>query len=287
MQFSLSLDPAFPETPTTPAIASIGVVRASCEEDGVYYVCVDNLLSDTTYYWKVDDMSGNCEIRSFTTLPDETRTICAEGSANIRDIGGRRTKDGRKIRQGLLYRGGQLSNFCIFQYELTENGRKVLCKDLGIRTEIELRQEIADCGVTESSLGEDVRYYCLPIWGYTALLRENFNDTLIKIFTVIADESAYPMYIHCTAGADRTGSIAMFLQGILNVPEEDIRLDYDFTALSVLDLRSWGAYGIQEFLSTLDQLYPGHTFGEQMVLHLKKIGISEETMEKIRSIFLQ
>jgi len=286
MQFSLSVHPDFAETESTAAIASCSNIMQSCEEEGVYFLLADNLLTDTTYYWKVDDGSGNCEIRSFTTLPNEIRNIRVEGGSNIRDIGGRITAEGNKIRQGLLYRGGQLDNRMFYQYMITENGKNTMRCELGIRTELELRIEAVQYGISDSTLGADTAFYCIPLHAYEGTLEKPNTESLVKIFSLLADESIYPMYMHCTAGADRTGTVALYLLALLGMSEEDIILDYNITALSRYDIRCWTA-NLRSFTQRLNMMYPDHPFPEQAVLHLRHIGIPEETLAKIRSIFLE
>ena len=38
----------------------------------------------------------------------------------------------------------------------------------------------------------------------------------------IADENRYPVYIHCTGGADRTGTLAFLINALLGVGEDDL-----------------------------------------------------------------
>lgn len=47
------------------------------------------------------------------------------GTINLRDLGGVQTKDGQKVKKGMLYRSGNLS-------KLTEAGEATL-KELGIK----------------------------------------------------------------------------------------------------------------------------------------------------------
>ena len=93
-----------------------------------------NLLSGTTYYWKVEAADGDAsEISSFTTAP-YTRWITAKNMFNIRDIGGYHTTDGEIVKQGMLIRGGEIRS-----KSFNEDAKHVFADTLGIKTEIDLR----------------------------------------------------------------------------------------------------------------------------------------------------
>ena len=49
---------------------------------------------------------------------------------------------------------------------------------------------------------------------------------------LLADENNYPIYFHCSAGADRTGTFAYLVNGLLGVPYEDLVKDFEITSFS-------------------------------------------------------
>ena len=53
-----------------------------------------------------------------------------------------------------------------------------------------------------------------------------------KIFSYLADRNNYPFYIHCSAGADRTGTLCALINGVLGVSEDDLIRDYELTSFS-------------------------------------------------------
>ena len=66
-----------------------------------------------------------------------------------------------------------------------------------------------------------------------AVRNENAMRRSLKgIFEVLADERNYPVYIHCNAGADRTGTVAFLINGLLGVSEADLIRDYELTSFS-------------------------------------------------------
>ena len=233
---------------------------------------VYNLLPSTTYYWKVaGDRSDTSDTSVFKTEDLSVRLIYAEGTSNIRDLGGW-SADGSFVNYGKIYRGNQLNGYGNWgDNKLTENGLKTFKDDLKIKTEIDLRaQGKDDADQTVNFVDASLPYYKYTIGQYTDILEpsvwnalphdgntpadsmENKNDarrlsyatgnavrnenamrrSLKSIFEVLADERNYPVYIHCNAGADRTGTVAFLINGLLGVSEADLIRDYELTSFS-------------------------------------------------------
>jgi len=112
---------------------------------------------------------------------------------NVRDIGG------YKIKQGLIYRGSDLST----NYKITESGRDMFVNKLKIKTEVELRGERGDVG--KSDVDSKVLFKYLPYRPYMEIFEEKHRQGICDIMNFLSDEKNYPMYIHCLGGADRTG----------------------------------------------------------------------------------
>lgn len=233
---------------------------------------VYNLLPSTTYYWKVaGDRSDMSDTSVFKTEDLSVRLIYAEGTSNIRDLGGWNADDSF-VNYGKIYRGNQLNGYGNWgNNKLTENGLKTFKDDLKIKTEIDLRtQDKDDANQTVNFVDASLPYYKYTIGQYTDILEpsvwnalphdgntsvdsmENKNDarrlsyatgnavrnenamrrSLKGIFEVLADERNYPVYIHCNAGADRTGTVAFLINGLLGVSEADLIRDYELTSFS-------------------------------------------------------
>ena len=231
-----------------------------------------NLLPSTTYYWKVaGDRSDMSDTSVFKTEDLSVRLIYAEGTSNIRDLGGWNADDSF-VNYGKIYRGNQLNGYGNWgNNKLTENGLKTFKDDLKIKTEIDLRtQDKDDANQTVNFVDASLPYYKYTIGQYTDILEpsvwnalphdgntpvdsmENKNDarrlayatgnavrnenamrrSLKGIFEVLADERNYPVYIHCNAGADRTGTVAFLINGLLGVSEADLIRDYELTSFS-------------------------------------------------------
>ena len=96
-----------------------------------------------------------------------------------------------------------------------------------------------------SFVGNDVFYYkttltqynyIFPDFKQTKPYQRNYDKrskyTIREIFRVLSDEDNYPIYFHCNAGADRTGTVAFLINGVLGVPYKDLTRDFELTSFS-------------------------------------------------------
>ena len=234
---------------------------------------VSNFQIAKTYFWR----AGDSEVRSFTTEDLAPRWIRVDGTTNVRDAGGWKTEDGRRVKQGLLYRGGEMNtHVCI-----TEAGIDTMVNELGIRTDLDLRGEAV--GVhTESPLG--VEYCLLPFAAYDDFAANPIN--LKEVFEILADENKYPLYYHCWGGADRTGTLAFMVGAILGVPEDDLYLDYEFTTISIWrGIRCRSGEGMQGLVKGIAPY--GANVKERAENFLRAHGVTDGMMDKIRTILLE
>ena len=127
------------------------------------------------------------------------------------------------MKYGLLIRGGRISSA----------DRAVLVGQLGVQHEIDLRgKEGRDPSdgdvVTESPLGDDV-WFTIADKSATYALTPVATWQLYLRCVIDAVTHREPVYFHCTAGADRTGTLACVLEGLLGLSQSDIDKDYELT----------------------------------------------------------
>lgn len=213
------------------------------EQTDKNYINFGMLTPGKTYFWKVTDSEGKTSsVDSFSVKDAPVRIITAQESSNIRDIGGWETENGR-VKYGLLFRGGTLQN-------LTDRGKSMMKDALGIKTELDLRSSSDDHGQTKSLISEDLNYFKYSMCIYSYIIPEFKQEypktrrfdayapiAIKKCFEVLADESNYPIYFHCNAGADRTGTLAFLINGLLGVCFEDLTRDFEITSFSVYGKR--------------------------------------------------
>lgn len=141
---------------------------------------------------------------------------------NVRDLGGW-VCDGGTVKYGLLIRGGRIS----------AADRAVLVGQFGVQHEIDLRgkegRDPSDGDVaTESPLGGDVWFTIADKAASYALTPvETWQLYLRCVIDAVTHRE--PVYFHCTAGADRTGTLACVLEGLLGMSQSDIDKDYELT----------------------------------------------------------
>ncbi len=294
VKFDLSTDPEFSNSVYDGVIGSIHSVCASAEDSGVYFAWVDNLLVGTEYYWKVDDGSENCEVRKFSTLSGEIRRIRSANFGNIRDLGGKYNADGKYIKQGMIFRGTLLEREGFMPSSLPDETHRIMHDDMKIKTEIDLRgegvsfEEFKHLDKSVSCLDKDVNYCYIPLKAYSSILEDSEHGPIREIFDIFAEEENYPIYFHCVAGADRTGTIAFLLEAVLGFTEDDMILDYNTTSLNVrFGSRNWKAQGeTQHLLTNMRSTYPDKTINEMFVQFLLDIGVTQEKLDKIRKIMI-
>ena len=237
-----------------------------------------NLEIGRSYFWRVLCGEESSEVRTFTTEDRAPRWIYIDGITNVRDIGGWKSKDGRRIRQGLLFRGSEMD----IHKEITEAGIAELRDHLGVKTDLDVRGEVVGKRF-DSPLGETVAFHLVPIGAYDEYFKETTPYPVI--FGLLADRANYPIYFHCWGGADRTGSLACMIEALCGVPEEDQDLDYELTSLSVWGKRSRMGEGWQMFVNELSTL--GQTRQEQARAFLRRAGVTDETMDRIVEILTE
>lgn len=150
-----------------------------------------------------------------------TRDSSAE-AWNVRDLGGWAC-DGGTVKYGLLIRGGRIS----------AADRAVLVDGLGVQHEIDLRgkegRDPSDGDVaTESPLGVDV-WFTIADKAASYALTPVATWQLYLRCVIDAVTHREPVYFHCTAGADRTGTLGCVLEGLLGMSQSDIDKDYELT----------------------------------------------------------
>lgn len=181
-----------------------------------------NLIPNRVYKW-TGASSGTGKAKA----TDALRMIRMTGARNVRDLGGWPC-DGGIVRYGRIFRGGQLSNNNVAiatAWDIAE------LKALGVKVELDIRAT-SEQDRTTSVLGDGVEFVSKPTANNAVGLLKNHPDEAVAIlnaiFTAVAADK--PIYFHCQAGADRTGTIAFVLLALLGVDHVSLDIDYELTS---------------------------------------------------------
>lgn len=283
-----------------------------------YSIANPNLELGRTYYWQVwsrvkcskhscgftypdkckcgRTKHGNISpVSSFSTDDTPPRWIRLEGRvSNFRDLGGWKTSDGGRVRLGLVYRGQGLNDNSVAGFEPGRNRLMVedvlyMKKVLGIKTDLDLRSPREVAGMTESPLGEGVQFVNRSSSAYRHIVEKEAKKTMAENFRLFCDRANYPVYFHCIAGADRTGSLAYVLNGLLGVAKEDLERDWESTFYP-------GTYADKPLgsrsCSHFDRAFAkygkkGDSLQKRIELYLLDCGVTPEEIEKFKGIMLE
>ena len=262
-------------------------VRGTASAVGLY-----NLYKATTYYVRISALDEQGDVikkdyGEFYTTSLGPRVMDIEGVHNVRDLGGYETSLGKTIVQGIAYRGGSLTNppkDSHFNNDITEAGKKYMSEGMGIKAELDFRTP-EESGVVGGSVIPGAELTYITLGGYTSAFG---SVAYRKFFSYLADENNYPLYYHCTGGADRTGTVTFMLHALLGVSELECIQGFAFTTYSIYKYRAAeGQLYWKEFQDMVARLkaYEGDTFQEKAENYVLSLGVTELEIYNIKAIF--
>ena len=260
---------------------------------------IDNLEIACDYKWRVKGTVGGTPLRTEGTFHTEDlapRLIHLSHIHNMRDLGGRVGLGGRRVRQGRVYRSAGLNDnarkskskgeMVPGKERLTDASRAYAKGTLGIRTDLDLRSDRECFGMTGSPLGPEVKWIKISSSAYSGMAKDPGKSAFAQVFRVFLDEKNYPIDFHCIAGADRTGSLAFILNGLLGVDEEELWRDWEVTAFQKEKLDFGHRTRFSKLVKVFDA-FPGANIHEKIVAYVKSAGFTDADIEKFRSIMLE
>src|SRR5574341_917696 len=180
------------------------------------------------------------EIPIMLDKSDLQRYLRLEGCANMRDIGGYETLDGRRTRWKVILRSDNLDKLPPASQQAVVDYGVTTVIDLSEREEIERQPDVF-------ATSEVVKYLHLPLKGSPEIVSgalefetredlylyylENCTQQIKAVLDAIAGVKRGGTLIHCVAGKDRTGIVAALLLALAKVPPEMIAYDYGITSL--------------------------------------------------------
>lgn len=193
-------------------------------------------------------MSGNVQAPLPHILP-------MEGATNFRELGGYPSADGRRVKEGVFYRGGALGR-------LTSGADRAVLESLGIKLVLDLRST-GESSENPDSVPGGARYLRISAMYYSdgteldfspagmSRVDREFNaasqgqspqDAFTRFYAAMPfhnpafqamfhalEAGDVPILFHCTAGKDRTGVAAMLILLALGVDRDTAVADYMVT----------------------------------------------------------
>ncbi len=243
------------------------------------------LKTNTKHYFRITlNLSNGAQagVQGTFKTANTPRILSIEGVTDVRDIGGWTTNDGSTVRQGLLYRGGELDGAVEANHKITQTGIDHMLHVLKVRTQMDLRSSSVT-EVKQDPLGATVThtYYNSP--SYADVFKSANAQTVRRIFSDLADADRYPIYIHDTYGVDQTGTICYLLEAVLGMKEEDLLRDYRMSTLCY-----GGVHGsdMDAFLAQFGKL-SGGTAQAKAEGFLRSVGVTANEIAAIRTILLE
>lgn len=235
-----SVDCSKPDTYDTEIDAALTVRLNNAQGAVVSYAKADsgvihNMIPGQTYYWEKSDDST---IYGYVTATSNkgTRWVDTGTIRNVRDLGGLPVSYTDSNSQTLT---GTLKYGRLFRGEKLNSAPATELTNLGITTEYNVGDEYSgDTHLTDYHLNQVIHYN----FDYNSGDENNPNSNYMKAWTAVTNimtdiantGTTKNVYFHCRVGADRTGTVAYLLEGLLGVPDEDRYEEYALSNLSGL-----------------------------------------------------
>lgn len=276
----------------TSDIANPYVVKGTTAKSlDLYNVYLGTNFFKVTANYK-DGTKEDSHIYQFDVEQTAPRNLQIEGMTNCRDMGGRELMNGGKIRQGLIYRtSGVVGNY---PSQVTENGIDVLKNKLGVKTEINVADqssyngtgngwEVVDCLMNYNQDKNST--------GNSKGTNHHFSrnaESVKKVFSILADEDNYPVFYHCRIGTDRTGLVAILVNGLLGVSENEIYQDYLFSNFGKIGSKRYigtqaGEDNIENYMKEIEAM-PGESWAQKTYNTLLAVGVPAATLDAVIDI---
>ena len=214
-----------------------------------------------------------------------------DGVKNMRDMGGLTGLNGRKLKTGRVFRSGAFNKNANGtgvpgETKMTDATIAYQIANFGIRTDLDIRGW-SDVAMKTSPLGETVTLVNVGTQAYAAFFGDAHRDTVKALFAVFLEEKNYPIVFHCAAGADRTGSLAYFLEALLGVSDADLCLDWELTAFSNYNVAFAHEARYDKLVAALADNYAGGSTREKAENFIKSCGYTDLDILKFRSLMLE
>lgn len=264
---------------------------------------IANLTPGFRYNARIDNyVEGNWQnVGQWVIIPrGYKRMIKTDSCWNMRDLGGWKTQNGRRVKYELLYRGAELTGehgICLSQSDKAYLS-SIIDVELDLRGISELDFDDTDPtnNIVSSALGNETEYVNINVTAYSKgleLKAAQYRNCFKIVLASISEGKS--VFFHCWAGADRTGTLSFLLLGALGVSESDLCKEYELTSYSPLIKNKSGFrtrnstyFPFVKFVNTIKTYGKvGDSINTCVNNYLLSIGISVDEIEELKSIMLE
>ena len=182
---------------------------------------IGKTVGGVTYYNEVPNVETpfSADSAAGTLKPLDALRWLNTVTPNVRDLGGWDC-DGGTVKYGMLFRGGEPS----------ASDKTLMVDQIGIKHELQLRgtsEEPQPYSLWGINFSHTTNYVWLSVAEST---KPTWKEIFDCVFSTV--NKNVPLYFHCAAGADRTGTLAVMLEALLGMSQSDIDKDYELTCFS-------------------------------------------------------
>ena len=263
-------------------------VRSDTFIVGQKFLDLWNLVPQCDYTYRVcliDTVGENSLLSegAFTT-EGQVRMMNIDGMQNFRDLGGWPLPGGGHVRYDRLFRSEELY-YEPMNYFITPAGIHELLHVQGIDAEIDFSDDrdyspVAD--YLDHIHGSDYQ-----VLQYIRGLNETpfrYKNCFEKVVELLRQDKK--VLFHCTYGADRTGTFAFMLLGLLGATESDVAKDYELTNFFRPSIRCYrnDSQRYRALVDTIKVRYAGETLQEKIEQMALSFGIKQSDIDDFRAL---
>ena len=254
-------------------------------------VKVYNLVPGRVYHYSVSNATGVVSRGYFNTVGRRrimkvSDVISADNGNNLRDLGGLKTVDGKSLKFGKVFRGTNIDG-------LSEAERDYMTDVMNVGLVIDMRvKEDASHRTRQEAkriLDEDKADYSNEAFRDFHDIKnpDKMGPTLLALIDALQKGKA--VYIHCFAGADRTGCLSMLIEAVCGVSEKDCTIDYELTAFSCIGPRPRIVYcsGYMGYFHPHLLGLSGDSFQKQAERFMLDCGLTEEQIAVLQAALIE
>lgn len=272
-------------TNTYPIGANVNVSSGTLDRNG-FEMSVSsgtiNLVNDIPNEITEYTVANNGVVTQVGTLkPTGSLRQIKCATANVRDLGGWKC-DGGTIKYGKLFRGGEFQSADL----------DIFLNQLGIKHELNLRGYSEGMEEAVTDLRNHVGFTCPDKYTWYTIdssYKETWKEILRCVFDCAIKNK--PLFFHCSAGADRTGTVACIIEAILGVSQSDLDKDYELTCFNKgVDTddhaRRRNESEWQGLINQINALTVGSTFRDKVINWVASLGFTQDEINSFRKAMI-